>query len=195
MSLQMQNAVTDYEHEDKDNVVPLRGRRQQIANQFPSTPPAPTPYFNAGPVEIEADELVLPGTYNGEDVVYAYDPVNAALKLAAQADFFGMCKASLWGNESEVEFGEMLRGLVVQFKPKNSFHLHLLRNIADIQWTLERASRYRKGIYDNRKAERGEHGMSAGTGLGLEYNRVASDLMKQLDRAISTYHRSVGNSR
>jgi hypothetical protein len=117
--------------------------------------------------------------------------------LAQQEDFFGMCEASLWGTEADKDseqrqqFGEMLRGLVLSFKPRTTFHLHLLRNIADIQWTLERATRYRKGIFSARQKQLGQHGMSAGTELGLEYNRVSLNLMKQLEQAISIYQKAV----
>lgn len=141
--------------------------------------------------EQESNDNINFSQYAGQTVIPLYDEVNFALKLAAENDFFAMCLDSLWEGESEQQFGEMLRGLVVQFKPRNAFHLHLLRNIADLQWSIERSTRYKKNIFKNRRKEPGNHGMGAGMDIGVEYNHVNRDLLGQLDKAMATYQKAI----
>jgi hypothetical protein len=145
----------------------------------------------------EEDNTVYAPNHYEEGAEYPlYNRVNQSLKLAEQHNFLKMCEGSLWGAEADDsaikhEFGEFLRGIVETFKPKTAAHLRLLKNVVDAQWGLERASRYRKGIFDNNMNERGSHGMAAGTELGLRYNRVSKEWMDLLERSISAYNKAL----
>ena len=128
-----------------------------------------------------------PSTYTPGEVIDLSDNTNKALAFAEQSDFFGLCKPILWGSENEQQFGEMLRGLVIQFLPTNEFHLHLLRNVAETQWALERVTNYKKGIFSNNMDRPGAHGMAAGTQMGIEYTQVTEELSRQLRQFIRMY--------
>lgn len=136
----------------------------------------------------EDEEFRPPTQFVPEESIKLGNQGNLSLSLAERADFFGMCKPILWGNEDENLFGEMLRGLVLEFLPENEFHLHLLRNIAEAQWGIERATLYKKGIFDNNTDRPGTHRMPAGTEMGINYNKVTRTMTSQLKTAISIYN-------
>ena len=117
------------------------------------------------------------------------DKTNRSLSLAERSRFFEMCKASLWGNEDEAEFGEMLRGLVLTFVPTNEYHLHLLAQIADQQWQLRRAVRYRKGMFDANSDQRNTSGMNLGTEKAFDYNAITRKLTEELHRLVDLYEK------
>lgn len=112
---------------------------------------------------------------------------NKALKLALHERFFEMAKSILWGSENEEEFGEMLRSLVVAFLPENRFHLQLLKNIAAIQWNIERFLQTQHNLFEDGAAVRGKHGLPQGTYNALEFRPTLQGLQKDLDLAVSTY--------
>jgi hypothetical protein len=129
-------------------------------------------------------EAAAPGT-----VISLNDQTNRSLALAERSNFFGMCKASLLGNESEQEFGEMLRGLVLTFTPVNEYHLHVLSQIADVQWQLRRAVHYRKGLFDANSDQRNASGMNLGTEKAFEYNAVTRKLTEEQHRLVDLYNK------
>ena len=188
----------------RDNVLPFRESAEvsKIPLAPPPVPENPSPYFETEDEGL-AEDFKLPAKYTEGEIIMLNDEVNVALKLAARSKFFEMCESSLWGDEEGKDpdnaagqqmkalFGEMLRGLVIQFKPRNEFHLHLLRNVADAQWSLERISKYKKGVYTRNEEKAGSNGMRAGTELGFEYNRVNSELLGQLEKAINVYLRAI----
>ena len=74
-------------------------------------PPMPLQkYYSQRPIIIDEDE-------------------EKSLALAETQDFLGMASIGLWGDEAALyqkEYGEMLRGLVEQFLPRNTWELQLL---------------------------------------------------------------------
>jgi hypothetical protein len=115
------------------------------------------------------------------------DPVNQSLRLAAQQDFFGICSAILWGSEDREVFGELLRGLVIEFEPTNTFQLHLLAHIADATWNLRRLQGYRKTAFDSGTDQKGRYGMVAGTDFALDEVDRVRKYQASLKKAIETY--------
>lgn len=160
------------------NVVPLDSRRAM------AKPPLPGQWF------ADREE----GEYNPEDVPYVpgqsiaiYDPANKALQLAREQDFLKICEGILWPGEEENIFGELLRGLVIEFMPKNAFQLHLLANIADCQWSLRRLQNYKQSAYLGNKEQRGRYGMPVGTDYGLDEIGRVRQHQAALKKAIDTY--------
>ena len=115
------------------------------------------------------------------------DQTNRSLALANRADFLEMCRPSLWGNEDENEFGEMLRGLIITFEPQNEYHLHLLAQIADVQWQLRRAVRYRGGVFAANSDQRNALGMNLGTEKAFDSNSITRKLTEEQHRLIDLY--------
>jgi hypothetical protein len=188
----------------RDNVVPFRETAaiHQIPLAPPPVPQNPSPYF-----EVEDEGLVedfrLPAKYVEDEPILMEDEINVALRFADRAKFFEMCEASLWGDEEGLDpnneygqkmkqlFGEMLRGLVIQFKPRNEMHLHLLSNIADAQWELERIKRYKKSVYTQNEKKAGSNGMRAGTELGFSLNKNSDSALDRLNKAIDVYLKAI----
>ena len=118
------------------------------------------------------------------------DNANKSLTLAHNNRFFDLCEPILWGSEDRELFGEMLRGLVIEFRPTNTFHLHLLRAIAEPTWQLFRASKYKHGVFNHGATTPGLHGLPVGTAQAFEQNKLTDKLLRQLDEAVALYRRT-----
>lgn len=112
---------------------------------------------------------------------------NSALNLAARERFDVMCEKVVWGSEDRQAFGEMLRSLVISFQPETTFHLHLLRNVASFQWQLQRIEAIQCNLFDQGKDTVGAFKLPAGTSDAMEFSASASDLLRDLQRAINIY--------
>lgn len=112
---------------------------------------------------------------------------NDSLGLAARERFDVMCANILWGSEDHEAFGEMLRSLVVSFLPQNVFQLHLLRNIASAQWQLQRIEAIQHNLFDAGKDTVGAYKLPGGTSDAMEFQGASSNLLRDLQRAISTF--------
>ena len=141
--------------------------------------------------EQEFDRSLLAKAHPVGTTISLNDPANKSLTLAHNNRFFDLCEPILWGSEDRELFGEMLRGLVIEFKPTNTFHLHLLRAIAEPTWQLFRASKYKKGVFENGATTAGLHGLPVGTAQAFEQNKLSEKLLRQLDEAVALYHRTV----
>jgi hypothetical protein len=144
------------------------------------------------PVFKPADEhydIAIPRGGHAKSYTFALhsSPENAALALAHREDFFAMCKASLWGAENPNEFGQMLRGLVEAFCPKNRWHLELLANIADAQWRLRRVRKLQGNVFAGTSPESGKHGVSMKTLNAMEYDQAVEEAMRHLAQAVAIY--------
>lgn len=142
-----------------------------------------TSIFQAPPVDFNRE----PGADPWKHEYPLVSPENKALALATAERFDLMCHDILWGTEDEQAFGEMLRGLVLTFAPNNRFHLQLLRNIAAVQWQLQRIGAVQGNLFENGKGRAGKYGLPVGTLTAMEYRPEASQLLRDLRLAISTY--------
>jgi hypothetical protein len=115
------------------------------------------------------------------------DDTNRALSLAQNQGFFELCRPILWGSEDEHQFGEMLRGLVENWKPRNTLHLHLLANMADALWKLNRLRRFRNRVFLSGAEEAGRYGMPVGTEQALKEDERTEDALKQFAMARKEY--------
>lgn len=118
------------------------------------------------------------------------DPVNKALQLASQYNFFELCEPILWGSEDRNYFGEMLRGIVISFKPENPMQLFLLRSIVEAMWLLIRATKFKKGVYEHNSNIKGNYGMPLGTEMAFDKSSLTRELNKQLDDAMNLYKKA-----
>ena len=160
---------------------PLPAYETRVASYEVETPPADPDYrVNS---ELEECNRYIPG----QSLTNMRPSRNQAMALARNADFLDLCSASLLPGESKEHFAMLLEGLVEQYLPKNRYHLSLLGNIAEKQWALQRAARYRNGIYRNMPKEAGSHGMKIGIETALNYVGIDDTLMRQLDAAILLY--------
>ena len=116
------------------------------------------------------------------------DSSNRSLLLAQRSDFYKMCERSLYGSEDEQRFGELLRALVIRFKPTDEFDLHRLADIADLEWQLHRAVKFRQGLFLSIGKSKTAEGMSLGVEKAFEHNETSDVLRKSLQQAISLYY-------
>jgi hypothetical protein len=104
-----------------------------------------------------------PMSYDNEPMVLER-PEDRALTLAQTQDFFAMCEHGLWGAEGDLykqEFGEMLRGLIEEFLPRNTWELQLLSGVAVAAWKVRRLSRTQANVFNAHADSRvtGKHGL------------------------------------
>jgi hypothetical protein len=112
---------------------------------------------------------------------------NESLSLAERERFDVMCSKIPWGSEDREAFGEMLRSLVITFLPQDVFHLHLLRNVASLQWQLYRIEAIQHNLFTAGAEEVGAHNLPAGTNDALEFQTSYSNLLRDLQRALAIY--------
>jgi len=112
-----------------------------------------------------------------------------SLDLARKHQFDHMCKDILWGSEKDdtYDFHNLLYGVVQQFRPKNYVQLYFLVQIVEVMWQLQRMTKYRAGVFDATKDQRGEHGMPKGTIAAMERNKESKDLTHQLKELVESY--------
>ncbi len=151
---------------------------------LPATAVASTKWFKAKVLDFNIPKGADPGA-----ISFALNnPENDALSLAQREQFDVMCEKILWGSEDKEAFGEMLRSLVISFLPKDSFQLRLLRNIASAQWQLQRIEAIQSNLFSAGAEEMGAYKLPAGTSDAMDFNGQASNLLRDLQRAIQIYH-------
>lgn len=133
----------------------------------------------------------LPGQY----AVSVDSAENKALRLAESSDFFSMCSASLWGDENVSEFGEMLRGAVENFKPKNYWQLTLLVNVCDAQWKVIRIRKLQRSLYKAQPYGAGKDGVPLKTEKAVSYESLLTEHVNALNSAIRVYNQSSAEER
>lgn len=151
---------------------------------LPATAAASTKWFKAKVLDFNIPKGADPGA-----ISFALNnPENDALSLAQREQFDVMCENIPWGSEDREAFGEMLRSLVISFLPKDSFQLRLLRNIASAQWQLQRIEAIQSNLFSAGAEEMGAYKLPAGTSDAMDFNGQASNLLRDLQRAIQIYH-------
>jgi hypothetical protein len=124
--------------------------------KFPKRPFGSQQVRNALPIP-------TPVSYDSEPMVLESSE-DRALQLAQTEDFYAMCSHGLWGAEESLykqEYGEMLRGLVEEFLPRNNWELQLLAGIAVAAWKVRRLSRTQANVFNSHAESRitGKHGL------------------------------------
>lgn len=125
----------------------------------------------------------------GNDLIFPLrTSENVALALAERERFDLMCGKIPWGTEDRQAFGEMLRALVITFCPANQYHLHLLKNIAALQWQIMRIENIQFNVFEAGMDSPGQYGLPVGTWRAMEFREESSELLKDLQRAINIFH-------
>lgn len=131
----------------------------------------------------------LPAGANPLEHVYQFSsPDNTSLTVAQNARFDEMCSDVLWGSEDTNRFGELLRGAVLTFLPENLYHLQLLKTVVSFSWQLDRLGATQHNLFEAGKGVRGKMGLPQGAIDARSMGPQVSDLLRDLQRAISIYH-------
>lgn len=112
---------------------------------------------------------------------------NRALRLAESSHFLEMCEPILWGTESRQEFGEMLRGLVINFLPETYWDLEMLKTVAWCQWQINRAVRVQRSVYTNGTPDPDQSGLPKRTRDAYGVAKELDFLQNSLNQAIRNY--------
>jgi hypothetical protein len=140
-----------------------------------------------------------PSPQHSEEAYFPETAANKSLRLAQTEDFYAMCSVALWGNETEelsVEFGELLRGVIEQFLPRNRWELHLLTGVVTAYWKLRRLLRTQTNVFNSKVKEEtlGRHGLPAAVYSAESFEDGIDRAQRSLKSAISLFQSSRVNA-
>jgi hypothetical protein len=113
---------------------------------------------------------------------------NYSLRVADREGFLQMCRPLLWGSENRNELGELLRGLVQHFLPKNRWQLELLVGVADAAWKLRRLRGLQYALFNAHSTDPGKDGIPNNTLTAMGHEKEVERARNQLRLAVQTYH-------
>ena len=122
----------------------------------------------------------------------AEEKPDAAVEFATSKGYQGQCiRDLLWPNEDKGELLSLVNDFVRSFKPRNGLELHLLKNVIEAQWQIERGSKARKAIAESVDGLDWETCQPAGTSkASAKFEREQSQLLTTLEKTIRLYSRN-----